>query len=96
MPADLTTLCVQREISIRGAIAQMDANRNGIVLIVDQERTLAGTITDGDVRRAILAEISLDEPIGLLLERKTASKYSSPITVPAGQTREHMLRTLQE
>jgi len=96
MAADLATLCVKREITIRHAITQMNANRNGIVLIVDQERTLAGTITDGDVRRAILAEISLDEPVELLLERKTGSRYSNPITVPAGQTREHMLRTLQE
>ena len=96
MPADLATVCVQRQISIRGAIAQIDANRNGIVLIIDQDRRLLGTVTDGDVRRAILADISLDEPVGLLLDNKLGSDYENPITVLEGQTRESMLHTLQQ
>ena len=96
MRDNLETVCVQRQISIRDAIAQIDANRNGIVLIVDQDRRLLGTVTDGDVRRAILADISLDEQVGLLLDNKLGSRFESPITVLDGQTRDSMLHTLQE
>lgn len=46
--------------SIREAIACIDRNARGIALVVDSERHLLGTITDGDVRRAILAQISFD------------------------------------
>ena len=55
MYTDLNNLCVIEGTSIRDAIARMDVSRVGIVLVVDSERRLLGTITDGDVRRAVLA-----------------------------------------
>jgi dTDP-glucose pyrophosphorylase len=74
----------------------MDFGRKGIVLVVDSEGRLLGTITDGDVRRAILADISLEEPVSVLLARKADSPYAQPITAPAGSDRSTLLQVLQQ
>lgn len=85
MYTDLATLCVDQNSSFGTAITQMDRSRLGIVLVVDEERRLLGTITDGDVRRAILAKVSLEEPISALLARKAGTPYAHPITASMGQ-----------
>jgi signal-transduction protein with cAMP-binding, CBS, and nucleotidyltransferase domain len=51
---DLQNLCIFPMHSIRAAMECIDRNSRDIVLMVDQESPLLGTITDGDVRRAIL------------------------------------------
>ncbi|MGH6954496.1 MAG: CBS domain-containing protein, partial [Alphaproteobacteria bacterium] len=40
--------------SIREAMALIDRNRGGIALVADEAGRLLGTITDGDIRRAML------------------------------------------
>jgi dTDP-glucose pyrophosphorylase len=50
------------QISLREAAQILDANGLQIVLVVDAERRLLGTITDGDIRRGILKGIALSEP----------------------------------
>lgn len=85
MHVDLTTLCVTSDRTFNEAVAQMDRNRLGIVLIVDEERRLVGTLTDGDVRRAILARVALTAPVGTLLVRKSGTPYARPITASVGQ-----------
>jgi dTDP-glucose pyrophosphorylase/CBS domain-containing protein len=96
MYTDLTTLCVGPESSIHQATAQMDVSRIGIVLVVDSEMRLLGTITDGDLRRAILANISLDEPVTVILARKAGTAYAEPIAAPAGADRDTMLHVLRQ
>ncbi len=66
--------------TVRDAIARMDANRRGIMLVLDRERRLLGTISDGDIRRAILARLNLDTAVTELLARKSGSRYAMPIT----------------
>ncbi|MBI4280131.1 MAG: CBS domain-containing protein, partial [Armatimonadetes bacterium] len=50
MYTDLTTFCIAQGRTIREAMALMDTNRYGIVLVVDGERRLVATVTDGDIR----------------------------------------------
>lgn len=83
MRANLSVFFVYPTESIRRAIEQMDTNRCGIVLVVDEERRLLGTVTDGDVRRAVLAGYDLKAPVRRLLERKAGTRYAQPITAPA-------------
>lgn len=96
MNTDLTTLCVLPDVKIREAIGQMDKNRSGIILVVDAERRLLGTVTDGDVRRAVLAEIDLELPVETLLAQKQGSNYAQPITAPADAERSLLLGLLQQ
>jgi len=41
----------------------------GISLVTDDEDRLLGTITDGDIRRAIISKISLSDPVGSIMNR---------------------------
>ncbi len=82
--------------SIRQVMMRIDRNAKGIALVVDPERRLVGTITDGDVRRAILAGISLDTAVSELLARKAGSAYPRPITAPASSERGALLALMQE
>ena len=80
MLTDLRRFCVRPARSIRDTMGIMDASALGIVLVVDREGKLLGTITDGDVRRAVLALVDLDQPVSVLLARKAGSPYAHPIT----------------
>lgn len=75
--------CVPGTCSIREMIRQIDATRRGIALVVDPQGRLLGTVTDGDVRRAILANVDLAQPVQVLLARKAGTRYATPITAPA-------------
>lgn len=85
MHTDVTTFCIGQTTSIYDAITQMDRGRLGVVLVVDEERRLVGTITDGDVRRTILARVSLETSVTALLARKAGTPYARPITALIGQ-----------
>lgn len=65
--------------SIRETIARIDAGSMQIALVVDDEGRLLGTITDGDVRRAILKGVSLDGPAEQAMNpRPTVAKRNEP------------------
>jgi len=92
----LADLCISPDRSIRDAIACIDRNEKGIVLVVDAEQRLLGTISDGDVRRAVLAKESLDTPVSELLARKGASPYPKPVTALSGTDRAALLKLMQD
>jgi len=96
MISDLSILCVSPDTSIRQALAIIDRNAKGIVLVIDPERRLLGTITDGDVRRTMLAGQSLDTPVSELLDRKASSLRLQPVTAPVEADRASLLRLMQE
>jgi dTDP-glucose pyrophosphorylase/(2Fe-2S) ferredoxin len=95
MYADLTNLCVPSGATLQEAALCMDRSRLGIVLVVDTERRLLGTITDGDMRRAMLAHVSLGDPVAVLLQQRCGS-YARPITGRAGDDPMTHLRTLKD
>lgn len=74
----------------------VDRAARGIALVVDQGRHLLGTITDGDVRRAILAGKDLELPISVLLANKMTTRYPRPVTAQLGEQREALLQLLRQ
>ena len=96
MHPNLEKLSILRSASIRDAITKMDVTRVGIIIVLDQAERLVGTVTDGDLRRATLANIDFDEPVGVLLDRKSGSMHASPITAPADTDRGSLLKILQQ
>lgn len=60
--ADWKNALLDHKGSLADAIRTLEATPYKICLIVDERQRLLGTITDGDVRRAILRGISLDAP----------------------------------
>lgn len=92
----LQSLFISPDRTIRAAMECVDRGACGIALVVDQERHLLGTITDGDVRRAILAGKDLGLPISELLANKIGTRYPRPVTAQLGVTRETLLELLRQ
>lgn len=63
MMQDRIDLTVTANITIRDAMQRLDRTAEKCLFVVDGSAALIGALTDGDVRRAILAGTSLDQPI---------------------------------
>lgn len=77
--------------TIGEAIALIDSNSAGIALVVDAAQRLIGTVTDGDIRRAMLRNTPLESPVEALLERPSNSPHQAPLTAPVGTTASELL-----
>lgn len=82
----LEPLLLPASATVRDAMSCIDRNRTGIALVVEPDRRLVGTVTDGDLRRAMLADVDLDTHITELLERQRALREPRPVplTAPLG------------
>lgn len=56
--------------SIRNVLARIDSAAINIGLVVDSERKLVGTVTDGDIRRALLSGLGLDDTVDKCMFRE--------------------------
>lgn len=65
--SDWRSVLVHEGDSIREAISRIDASALQIALVTTPEGVLRGTITDGDVRRAILKGVDLNQPAKLVM-----------------------------
>lgn len=74
--------------SILEAIKIIDDTALQIALVVDGERRLLGTVTDGDIRRGILAGLTLDRPVENIMNRQ-------PQCVGAEKSREKALAIIR-
>jgi len=70
--------------TIRDAMAALDRGAGQIALAVDGDGRLAGVVTDGDVRRALLRGGTIDAPLAPILTRR-------PVTVGPGEGRAAVL-----
>jgi dTDP-glucose pyrophosphorylase len=62
-------LLMTPSLTIRDAIARIDAGNAGIVLVTDEGERLLGTVTDGDVRRGLLRGLSLTDPVSAVMNK---------------------------
>jgi dTDP-glucose pyrophosphorylase len=73
----------------------MDRNAAGIALVVDDDGCLIDTVTDGDVRRALLAHTDIEQPVSALLDHKRSSPdHHPPITAPEGTLAADLITTM--
>lgn len=93
---DIDSLLVKPTTPIREVMNCIDRNAKGIALVVDDERYLIATVTDGDVRRAILAGLNLDLPAQKLVEQKAGSQDSVPTTVHEGTPMTEILHLMSQ
>ncbi|QFI55002.1 nucleotidyltransferase family protein [Aeromonas simiae] len=77
------------EHTVRDALTVINAAALRVCLVVDEKQHLLGVVTDGDVRRAILNNVSLTQSV-------TAVMNPTPITVSAKLTRAQLLETMRE
>ena len=94
--SELQSLFIPLDSSIRTAMQCVDRGSCGIALVVDKERHLLGTITDGDVRRAVLAGTDLESPIGVILVNKISTQYPKPVTATPETDRKALIALMHE
>ncbi len=68
-PTDFHALCVKADYPLRDALLRMDRTANGILLVLREDGSLRRTLTDGDLRRAMLGHLGEDEPLSVLPEK---------------------------
>jgi dTDP-glucose pyrophosphorylase/CBS domain-containing protein len=94
---NVVDLFVSPDSAIRDVITCIDrSGRISIALIVDGDGRLLNTITDGDIRRAILAGLNLDAPISQILPIKARLPNPLPITAPVGTDPDTLMRIMKE
>lgn len=92
----LADLLVAPTLAIREVLAALNRNQKGVALVVDADRRLLDTITDGDIRRALLAGCNLDDTVARLMEAKRARGARRPLTAMAGTPPEELSRLMKE
>ena len=84
------------ETSVRDTMSVIDSHAKGIAVVVDQERRLLATITDGDIRRALLAGIDVDQPVIRLMPWYPNANPSPPITARIGTSEAELLSLMHD
>jgi len=77
--AEFAALCVPPTCTLRQATAALDSTARGVLLVLHPDGRLRRTLTDGDLRRAALANVADSAPVADLPEQ-------APITVGVDAT----------
>lgn len=74
--------------SLRDALSIVNEEALRVALVVDDEDRLQGVLTDGDIRRAILADVGLDIAVETVMNR-------NPVTSPINCSRSEVLAEMK-
>lgn len=86
---EVSQLCVSMDSSLETVISCFENLGGRIVLVVDDHKCLLGTITDGDVRRALID--------GLAMTTKASDiMNASPVVLPHNSSNSTILRRMTE
>lgn len=77
MRTNIDNILINPNCTVREVLEKLNIGGKGIVLVVDDEEKLIGTITDGDIRRAILKGASLECSIDDIVHYNPVSVKSS-------------------
>jgi dTDP-glucose pyrophosphorylase/CBS domain-containing protein len=95
MTNKLASVAVSPAVTMREVMECIDRSGRGIALVLDDDNRLIGTVTDGDLRRAILSGLQLEQPVAdVLAQRRTL--FTLPRTAPTGMADEALLQLMNE
>lgn len=86
---NIKDLCLPPEATIRDALGSLERSHKEIVLVVDRQERLLGTVTDGDLRRALLDDKPSDYPLRHVM-------HQSPLTGRKGMRRNDLIRFMAQ
>jgi len=61
---------IKLDVPIREALKQINEAALQVLIVVDDEDKIAGIVTDGDIRRGLINNISFDEPVRKIMNKK--------------------------
>lgn len=79
---------ISPDMQIYKVIELIDQNSRQIAIVTDEDGKLLGTVTDGDIRRGILKEISLSSPVSQIMN-------PHPVTIPKMEDRKSIIDILK-
>jgi CBS domain-containing protein len=68
MGHDLALYTVPHTASIRDAMKKIEANKHRVVVVVDEDNRVVGTLSDGDLRRAFLHDVMQISPVSRVMQ----------------------------
>ncbi len=83
------SILIKPEQPIRDALQLIDSESLRIALVVDDELRLLGVVTDGDVRRGLLNNLTISSPVSCVMNQK-------PLTAALGTTRKELVRFMEQ
>lgn len=86
---------ITEQATLRTVMTCIDRGAKGIALVVDGQHRLLATLTDGDLRRAVLSGFVLDQPVTDLIARLQSQKKSAPVTLPRGSSKEVIVHEMK-
>lgn len=94
MKRNIEPLFIKPEASIKQAMQTItEAGRLrlpvGIALVINDDKQLVGTVTDGDIRKALVKGMSMDAPVNRIMAKE-------PITVPENLTVDSMIKMVMD
>ena len=89
LPGDLSRNLVGPETPLLAVIERMDSVRRKLILIVDEDRRLIGSVTDGDIRRGLMRRLGMDSPVRDVMN-------PDPVALRAGGPEAEAVRRLSE
>lgn len=79
---------VAPDTTLREALSRIDRASSQIALVVDEQRRLLGTLSDGDARRALLGGVALTDPVA-------AAMFERPTRARAGESADSILALMR-
>lgn len=81
-------ILISPDQSIREALMLINKESLRVSLVVDNEKKLLGIVTDGDIRRGLLSNLSLDTPVSQVMN-------SSPLTASEADSKETLIEMME-
>lgn len=89
MSYDWKNILLQPDQPIRDALELIDRESLRIALVVDENLHLLGVVTDGDVRRGLLRNLTLSSPVKDVMN-------PTPLTAKLGTARKDLVKFMQQ
>ena len=74
--------------TLAGAMQLLAESRDGVAVVVDEERRVLGTVIDADIRRATLSAIDMEAPVTEVMSR-------NPVRAPKGASNDELLDVMR-
>lgn len=88
MSYDWKNILIKPNQPIRDALQLIDSESLRIVIVVDEELHLLGVVTDGDVRRGLLNNLTIDSPVSSVM-------HTTPLTANLGTARKELVKLME-
>lgn len=89
MPKIWKNALVRQSQTVREAIQIIDRAGLRAAFVIDEDWRLLGMVTDGDIRRGLLREVAMDQPVALVMN-------AHPLTCPLERATPEHVRVLLE